>query len=130
MTAPRRTLLGSALAGSLLHGGLMRALLGAGLMALLAGDAAPVGIETGRSGTRTASAAWRETDWPFPLDQWGTGRAFRCAAADCGAEIVLYLRPKVGFCNCASGVSDDDDLDRVGDLELFSDQFVGLADGR
>ena len=63
--------------------------------------------------------------WPFPLDQWGTGRAFRCGAADCGAEVSLYLRPKLGFCNCATGVSDDEELDRVGDLELYSDKFRG-----
>ena len=21
---------------------------------------------------------WTEVQWPFPIDQWGTGRAFRC----------------------------------------------------
>jgi hypothetical protein len=73
---------------------------------------------------------WSEVKWPFPLDQWGTGRAFTCRAADCGAEIHLYLRAKLGFCNCATGVADDAELDRVGDLELFSDKFKGLSDGR
>ena len=73
---------------------------------------------------------WREVKWPFLLDQWGIGRAYRCAPADCGTEINLYLRAKVGFCNCATGVSDDAELDRVGDLELFSEEFVGLTDGR
>ena len=79
---------------------------------------------------RSAPAAWTEVKWPFPLDQWGTGRAFQCAAADCGAEIRLYLRPKLGFCNCTTGVADDAELDRVGDLELLSDKFEGLSDGR
>jgi hypothetical protein len=105
----------------------MRCVLGAGLLGLLAGDAVPVGADAG--GGR-AAAAWSETVWPFPLDEWGTGRAFRCAATHCGGEIVVYLRAKVGFCNCSSGVSDDEDLDRVGDLELFSDRFVGIAEGR
>src|SRR5262249_20688865 len=75
-------------------------------------------------------AAWNEVKWPFPVDQWGTGRAFQCRAADCGNEINLYLRAKLGFCNCTTGVSDDTELDRVGDLELLSDKFAGLKDGR
>ena len=56
--------------------------------------------------------------WPFPIDQWGKGKAFRCKAADCGAEVNIYLRAKLGFCNCTTGVADDDDLDRMGDLDL------------
>jgi hypothetical protein len=78
----------------------------------------------------SASAAWAEVKWPFPLDQWGLGRAFQCRAADCGVEIKLYLRAKLGFCNCTTGVSDDAELDRVGDLELLSDKFEGLGNGR
>ena len=74
--------------------------------------------------------AWTEMKWPFPLDQWGLGRAFTCRAADCGGEVDLYLRAKLGFCNCATGVSDDAELDRVGDLELLSATFNGLSDGR
>ena len=73
---------------------------------------------------------WSEVKWPFLLDEWGIGRAFRCASADCGTEVDLYLRAKVGFCNCATGVSDNADLDRVSDLELFSEEFVGLTEGR
>jgi hypothetical protein len=103
--------------------------LGLGLAGLLASDLATVG-----DGQHAASvpvrAAWNEVKWPFPLDQWGTGRAFQCRAADCGSEINLYLRAKLGFCNCTTGVSDDTELDRVGDLELLSDKFAGLKDGR
>ena len=40
------------------------------------------------------------------------------------------MRPKLGFCNCATGVSDDAELDRVGDLELLSPTFDSLSDGR
>ena len=107
--------------------------LGFGLAALLAGDAMTVGV--GQQPANAAkpaakSAIWTEIKWPFPLDQWGTGRAFQCRAADCGGEISLYLRAKLGFCNCATGVSDDTELDRVGDLELLSDKFKGSSDGR
>jgi hypothetical protein len=61
---------------------------------------------------------WTEVSWPFPIDQWGKGKAFRCKAADCGTEVTVYLRAKLGFCNCTTGVADDDDLDRMGDLDL------------
>src|SRR5690349_17671845 len=77
-----------------------------------------------------AEAVWSETQWPFLIDQWGKGRAFRCHAADCGAELKLYLRPKIGFCNCTSGVSDDAELDRVGDVELIGEKFAPLDEGR
>ena len=66
----------------------------------------------------------------FLLDQWGLGRAFRCKAADCGTEVTVYLRPKIGFCNCASGVSDDAEVDRVADIELLSPRYAPLGDGR
>jgi hypothetical protein len=102
--------------------------LGATVAGLLASDAVTVGIK--RGGEPVTRANFVAAKWPFPLDQWGLGRAYRCSAADCGVEVVLYLRAKIGFCNCETGVSDDTELDRVGDLELFSDRFVGLADGR
>jgi hypothetical protein len=101
------------------------------LAGLLAGDAMTVGLKPQSSDTaKVMPAAWSEIKWPFPLDQWGTGRAFQCSAGDCGSEVNLYLRPKLGFCNCTTGVSDDTELDRVGDLELLSDKFEGLSDGR
>src|SRR4051794_5446542 len=79
---------------------------------------------------RPAAAGWREIAWPFPRDGWPAGRAFRCDAAPCGGEIELYVRPKVGFCNCDSGVADDDEVDRVADLDLISARFVADAPGR
>src|SRR6202046_5515299 len=54
-----------------------------------------------------------EVKWPFPTDEWGEGKAFRCEAADCGAEVNVYIRPKIGFSNCLTGVSDDNELDRL-----------------
>jgi hypothetical protein len=73
---------------------------------------------------------WREIAWPFPRDGWPAGRAFRCAGEWCGDDIEVYLRPKIGFCNCDSGVRDDDEVDRVADLDLISERFVALAPGR
>src|ERR1700716_1679265 len=73
---------------------------------------------------------WREISWPFPRDGWPAGRAFRCAVELCGDEIELYVRPKIGFCNCDSGVADDDEIDRVADLDLMSERFVPLEPGK
>ena len=69
-------------------------------------------------GTPAAHPAWTEVKWPFPIDQWGTGRAFACKAADCGAEVSLYLRAKLGSCNCTTGIAEDADLDRMSDFDL------------
>jgi len=77
----------------------------------------------------TGAFPWAEEKWPFPIDQWGTGQAFGCAAERCGREVHLYLRAKIGFCRCATGVSDDDEIERVGDLELIGADYKALASG-
>lgn len=75
-----------------------------------------------------ASAHWREIAWPFPRDGWPAGRSFRCEGGGCdGTE--LYVRAKRGFCNCDRGVADDDEVDRVADLDLISPRFVATAAG-
>jgi hypothetical protein len=66
---------------------------------------------------------WREIAWPFPRDGWPAGRAFRCEEVAC-AGVELYVRPKLGFCNCDSGVADDDEVDRVADIDLISPRFA------
>jgi hypothetical protein len=82
-------------------------------------------------GTATRNRpVWTEVKWPFPIDQWGLGRAFRCKAADCGSEVTLYLRAKIGFCNCTTGVADDEHLDRIGDIDLVSAESAALGPGR
>ena len=81
------------------------------------------------SDAAAAAPVWTEVKWPFLMDEWGIGRAFQCQAETCGTDVALYIRAKIGFCNCTTGITDDDDLDRVGDLSLLSDKFVGLADG-
>jgi hypothetical protein len=73
---------------------------------------------------------WREVRWPFPMDQWGKGTSFQCSAADCGTEISIYLRAKIGFCNCTTGMTDDADLDRVGDFDLFGGALYPQAAGQ
>ena len=80
-------------------------------------------------GARPAAAEWQEIAWPFPRDGWPAGRAFRCDRALCGEAIELYVRPKIGFCNCDSGVADDDEVDRVADLDLISARFEPLEAG-
>jgi len=78
-------------------------------------------------GGEGAEGRWQEIDWPFPRDGWQAGRAFRCDGCN-GAE--LYVRPKIGFCNCDRGVADDDEVDRVADLDLISEHFVPLEPGK
>ncbi|WFU42007.1 hypothetical protein QA640_05795 [Bradyrhizobium sp. CB82] len=80
---------------------------------------APVPAET--------SAHWREIAWPFPRDGWPAGRAFHCDEGCAGAE--LYVRAKRGFCNCDRRVADDDEVDRVTDLDLISPRFAATAAG-
>jgi hypothetical protein len=74
--------------------------------------------------------AWHEVKWPFAMDQWGKGAAFHCGPADCGTDIELYLRAKIGFCRCGTGLQDDADLDRVSDLDLFGGALYAQASGQ
>jgi hypothetical protein len=76
----------------------------AGLAAAVAGHFALVPPVLG--GTSAVRLVWTEVKWPFPIDQWGSGRAFACKATDCGAEVSLYLRAKLGSCNCTTGIAD------------------------
>jgi hypothetical protein len=73
-------------------------------------------------------AEWREIAWAFPRDGWPAGRAFRCDGCGEGAE--LYVRAKIGFCNCDTGVADDDEVDRVADLDLISEKFAPADAGK
>src|SRR5262245_3932401 len=82
---------------------------------------------------RSADAAqpvWTELKWPFPIDQWGIGKTFGCEARNCGREIDLHLRAKIGFCNCATGVASDEELERVADFDLLGNRRFALAPGR
>ena len=108
----------------------MRRLLIAAVVAIgaLSGAAA---VQHAQFGPAVAGTAhWREIAWPFPRDGWPAGRAFRCDTAACGEAVELYVRPKIGFCNCDSGVADDDEVDRVADLDLMSQRFAPLEPGK
>ena len=99
----------------------------------LAAFAVAIGMLGGLAGyphARSDAGGWREIAWPFPRDGWPAGRAFRCADEMCGDGIEVYVRPKIGFCNCDSGVADDDEVDRVADLDLISDKFAPLEAGK
>jgi hypothetical protein len=78
----------------------------------------------------SGTEGWREMAWPFPRDGWPAGRAFRCAPELCGDDVELYVRPKIGFCNCDGGVADDDEVDRVADLDLISERFAPIEPGK
>lgn len=96
---------------------------------LIAGTATLFGWRTPPK-PATSQPAWTETTWSMPIDQWGSGRMFVCMAADCGARVDLMVRPKIGFCNCATGVSDDAELERVGDTELIGAGLRPRGPGR
>jgi len=85
----------------------------------------------GRGGAAATPShpVFSEVEWPYPTDEWGKGKAFRCGAADCGAEVKLYVRAKIGFCNCKTGVSDDNELDRLSDFRLMGEKLSVLGPG-
>src|ERR1051325_8121351 len=83
---------------------LLAALVVAGGAALVASKVAPKTAATAPTGT----PAFTATKWPFPMDQWGLGNAWRCSPEDCGT---------------------DAELERVGDVELFGQKFSAPADG-
>jgi hypothetical protein len=70
-----------------------------------------------------------EVAWPHATDEWGKGKAFRCEAKDCGVEVNVYVRAKIGFCNCMTGVSDDNELDRLSDFSLMGQKPSVLGPG-
>jgi hypothetical protein len=79
---------------------------------------------------RAVRPVWTEAYWPFPVDPWGKGKAFRCRTQDCGGEVNLYVRAKLGFCNCTTGIADDAELERMGDLDLIGRRAVPWRPGR
>jgi hypothetical protein len=99
-----------------------------GLAAMLLYGAALL-PRAGHAAATPDRAIWIETKWPFLMDQWGEGRAFQCKAADCGAELHLYIRPKIGFCSATTGVADDNELDRLSDFDFMNGKIAALADG-
>jgi hypothetical protein len=72
---------------------------------------------------------WTEIKWPFLMDQWGMGKAYQCKAADCGVEMTLYIRPKIGFCSATIGVADDNELARLSDFEFMNGASAAHGNG-
>jgi hypothetical protein len=79
---------------------------------------------------RQASADWQEIAWPFGRDGWAAGRAFRCGSSACGGMQDVYIRPKIGLCNCTRGVTGDAEVDAVSDIDLLTDDFMPRGDGQ
>ena len=100
------------------------------LAAGIGGSAVFLATKASEDRTSPRAPVWTEAAWPFPIDQWGQGWAFQCKAADCGIDVNLYLRPKIGFCNCQTGVADDEELDRVSDVDLVGSERSALGPGR
>ncbi len=101
---------------------------------LTAGGAAVYGLRSPATPVATvppaAAPVWSEAAWPFPIDQWGIGKAFVCQPADCGTRVAIYVRPKIGFCNCSTGVADDAELERVSDTALVTQSTRAQRAGR
>lgn len=107
-----------------------RAIITAGVILLCAlADALTLPDGSRHAVAMASQANWTEVPWPFPMDQWGQGKAFTCKAADCGSAVTVYIRAKIGFCNCTTGVADDDELDRISDFELIGNQATAQAPG-
>ncbi len=98
-------------------------------LAALAAATAWLGLKSSAPATAEIRPVWSEVKWGFPIDQWGLGKAFRCNAGACGTDVDVFLRAKIGFCNCTTGVADDAELERVADFDLFGDQRTALGPG-
>ena len=107
-------------------------ILGVATAFVLGGALGTVGLLAGHvlnRATPPPNPVWTEVPWPFLMDQWGKGKAFQCRAEHCGTEVSLYLRAKIGFCNCVSAI-DDEEVDRVGDVDLVGGERAALGPGR
>jgi len=100
------------------------------VLGVLIGALALFAAESAGKASADFSPTWSEVRWPFPMDQWGKGTAFRCPAAQCGADVTLYLRAKIGFCKCSGGLADDTELDRISDAELLGGTLYPQAAGQ
>jgi hypothetical protein len=103
---------------------IVQASLAGGMVAALAGFAA-FAAWFPKPDHDEAETGWRRIGWPFPKDGFPPGRAWRRD----GTEV--YVRPKLGFCaNCATGVVEDSEVDRVADIDLLDPDFVPVAEGK
>jgi hypothetical protein len=82
-----------------------------------------------RPADKDVRPVWREATWTPPIENWGTGMAFTCDNGGCPSGVRMFARTKVGFCNCFSGVADDDEIDRIGDVDLHGESYQPDAPG-
>jgi hypothetical protein len=100
------------------------------ILALLLVGFVGAGGSAAKIGSGAPAQAWTEVRWPFLLDEWGVGQAFRCEHPDCGPGTRLFVRVKRGFCNCVDGVADDAEVDRLTDFEFLGGPTRPLGPGR
>ena len=60
--------------------------------------------------------AWTRCNGPSLLTNSAAARPFECDARRLRNVGEAYVRAKIGFCNCPTGVADDAELERIGDL--------------
>lgn len=102
----------------------------AGLAAIVANLGPLQTRETNPDVAAAVETGWTEVDWPYLKDQFGAGRAYRCRGPNCGRDLRVTFRAKIGFCNCATGVADDEELERIGDVGLAGDSYAAGQPGR
>jgi len=95
---------------------------------LMAGSVSVFGVRA--PSAPAAGTAFAAETWPFLLDEWGAGDAFVCAPAQCGVKVEVFVRPKIGFCNCSTGVADDQELERVADTDLVTPNALQIGPSR
>ncbi len=100
------------------HGGLLSLLAMAVTILLATGVAARLRMRV------PAAIGWSEAAWQLPLDNWGQGRAWHGPG-----DLRLFARTKSGFCNCFNGIANDEEIDRIGDVDLHAADFSPSAPG-
>lgn len=105
----RRTIVQTSLAAGLVAG--------LGGLALLAEKRVALGP--------TDAAGFRPIPWPFATDTWPDGRAWS------GNDFDVYVRAKPDLCgDCEAGVTSDEAVDQVVDIDRLDPRFAPAGPGR
>ncbi|CAN5676925.1 hypothetical protein BH11PSE3_BH11PSE3_26480 [soil metagenome] len=73
----------------------------------------------------TDAAGFRPIAWPFPADAWPSGRAWS------GNDLDVYVRMKPDLCgDCEAGVTTDEAVDQVVDIDRLDPRFAPAGPGR
>ena len=99
-------------------------------------------FDTKRFGVNSATEYSSHGDWTQTGSQFGNFGNFSYALDGAYRSERGYrpnndleqrdvtFRAKIGFCNCATGVSDDEELERIGDVHMIGERSATLADGQ